>query len=84
LGKGNQKEKEDLKSTKFDDVTISFLSGQDYQKKLDAYNSPNKRTYEVNQIKVNFIEYEHENVISYIGLLTLKDVITLLKGDDDC
>lgn len=78
-----KKRKEELKSTKFDGVSILLLSGQDYQKKLDAYNSPNKRMYEVSKIKENFVEYEHENTTCYIGLLTLKDVIALLKNEDD-
>lgn len=78
-----KKQKEELKSTKFDSVEIFLRSGQDYEKKLDAYNSPNKRKYEVGKITQNFVEYEHENTVCYLGLLTLKDIIALLKNDDD-
>ncbi|MCW5959363.1 MAG: AIPR family protein [Pyrinomonadaceae bacterium] len=78
-----KKQKEELKSTKFDGVEILFRSGQDYEKKLDAYNSPNKRKYEVGKITQRFIEYEDNNTVCYLGLLTLKDIIALLKNDDD-
>ncbi len=50
-------QKEYLKSTKFDDVEILLRSGQDYEKKLDAYNSPNKRKYEVGKINDYFGNY---------------------------
>ncbi len=76
------KKTKELKSTRFKKVDIKLLSGQDYFSKLDNYNSPNKRKFEVNKIDVGFKKYEIDNTVTHLGFLSLKDVINLLKDDE--
>ncbi len=77
-----QKNTKELKSTKFKNVEIQLLAGQDYFSKLDSYNSPNKRKFEINQINTRFIKYEIDDTVTHLGFFSLKDIITLLTDDD--
>lgn len=77
-----QKKNKELKSTKFKKVDIQLLSGQDYFSKLDSYNSPNKRKFEINQINTRFIKYEIDETVTHLGFFSLKDIIKLLTDDE--
>ena len=61
---------------------IQLLSGQDYFSKLDSYNSPNKRKFEINQINTRFIKYEIDETVTHLGFFSLKDIIKLLTDDE--
>lgn len=72
----------EIKSYHFKAVKITLLSGQEYLSKLDNYNSPNKRDFEVSEIKKRFISLESEGTVTYFGHLTIRDVINLLSDDE--
>lgn len=76
------KKQKELKSTKFKNVEIKLQSGQDYFSKLDNYNSPNKRKFELNKINEEFKKFEVDGAITYIGFLSLMDVLNLLKDEE--
>lgn len=76
------KKKTEIASNNFKKVNISFKSGQEYINKLNSYNSPNKRTIEISDLKSRFIEHSVEDTKTYFGFLSIKEVVDILKDDD--
>jgi hypothetical protein len=76
------KKKKEIKSNKFRNVDIVFSSGQEYVTRLDSFNSPNKREFEIESLDDRFISLEQAGIKTYFGHLTIYDVIKLLSDDE--
>lgn len=72
----------ELKSTRFKQVIIKLVSGQDYMNKLNNFNSPNKRKFEVCNLESRFKDITIENTKTYFGYLNMNEVLMLLKDED--
>lgn len=77
-----ERKKKALKSTIFKKVELFFSSGQDYISRLNNFNSPNKRSYEVQGINKDYQKIEIEKAVTYIGFISIKEVISLLTDED--
>ncbi|OQD42784.1 hypothetical protein BUL40_09715 [Croceivirga radicis] len=77
------KQKRDLKSIIFSDVSIGIKSGQEYLEKLEAILAPNQRDYPVKDLKDRFIEITNDKATCYIGYLNLDEINELITTEDD-